>query len=1148
MKTLSFIFLLQILTVTVGLGQKNTQKNANETLASIKTQEISNQNNPYLSSVQFIQNKNQWDESVLYRASIPSGFMFLKKNEIQYSFYDSRYFADHAKKKSPQTLKLMQKGLTCHSFTVTFEGANFIINTQTSEEMPEKYNYFIGNKPEKWANSVSSYQKVAYKDIYKGTDLIIYEKNSLLKYEFVLQAGANPNKIKMNYKHATNVAINAQNELVITTKLGTMTEKQPYCYQIINEKTVFVPSRFKLKDNIVTFDLYEGYNKAHNLVIDPSLVFSSYSGSTSDNWGNTATFDNDGNLYAGGTVFGADFPVTVGVFQNTPRGAGNSSPSGNGSLSTDVGIIKYNGTNGARLYISFFGGNRTELPNSFVVDKDNNLVILGATSSSNLPITAGCLDNSFDGGTNLNFSDGQAVDGMDFTGGADLFIAKINPTGTQILACTYFGGSGVEGINTNTSTFIMNYGDEFRGDIITDATGDIFVGSLTNSTSITGVTGTLSSVYDGLLVKINSNLTAIIWGTYLSGNGFDGIYSVKLNSLGQICVAGGTTSTDLPTTAGVIKPNALNTESDNGFIAKYNASGTFLAGTYIGTNRADQVFFIDIDTQDNIIACGQTFGVYPVTAGVYNNLNGGIFLQKINSNLAIDTNSFSTTIGSPNSNPNNVRPNIVPTAFLVNQCNNIYIAGWGGITNSEKANYTPLAQQPFLGQRTFGLPITADARQSTTSGHNFYFMVLAPRAALLLYGSFFGSGTTTVSDHVDGGTCRFSKDGTVYHSVCSCKERSGGSLPTNTINFPVTTSIPHLSGNCNNAAFKFEFGLKIALDILDGTVSVLTSRKVCSDVVTLKSLTTGADNTKWEVFKASVLIATILQQTTVQFPLQGEGNYLVRLTVSSQASCVQNAVQEETFAVFLPVFTAKADRLNVCTDDNLVNLQATAVNTSGATTYLWEGDINTFLNPSDVNIATPQVRPIQDTTYTVTITDGNCSKKIPVRIKVNPAIVLDIVLLVAKECDLTTSVSFTNKTTGIDTMTWNMGNGTVITGFNPPPYFYGNVAGVYTITITGTNTTTNCSQTITRIVTVGASTEFVSNVITPDEKGKNEKFVLPDGLGKYKLEMFNRWGKKIYTNDDYKGEWGSGLDAGIYYYLITSPSGVECKGFIQVLK
>ena len=1148
MKTLFISFLIQTITFIVAFGQKNTQKEANEMLASIKKQEISTQNNPHLSSVQFIQNKKQWDESVLFRASIPSGFMFLKKNEIQYSFYDSRYFADHARKKSPQTLKLMKEGLTCHSFTVTFEGANESINTQTSEEMPEKYNYFIGNQPEKWANNVSSYQKVAYKDIYKGTDLIIYEKNSLLKYEFVLKAGENPNKIKMNYKHATNVHINAQNELVITTKLGTMTEKQPYCYQIIEGKTTFVPSRFKLKNNIVTFDLYEGYNKAYPLTIDPSLVFSSYSGSFADNWGNTATFDNNANLYSGGTVFGSNFPVTVGVFQNTPRGAGVGSPSGNGALSTDIGIIKYNGTNGARLYISFFGGNGTELPNSFVVDKDNNLLILGTTSSSNLPTTVGCLDNSFAGGTNTNFFDSQAVDGMDFTGGADLFIAKINLIGTQILACTYLGGTGVEGINTNTSTFIMNYGDEFRGDIITDSVGNVFVGSLTTSPTISGVVGTLSGGYDGLLVKINSDLTNIIWGKYVSGNGFDGVYSIKLNSLGQICAAGATTSTNFTTTAGTIKPTRAASDSDDGFIAKYDAAGTFLAGTYVGTTRADQVFFIDIDTQDNIIACGQTFGAYPTSPSIYRNANGGIFIQKINSNLTIDANSFATTIGSPNGNPNNILPNITPTAFLVNQCNNIYIAGWGGITNSEKDNYQPNPSRPNTGQRTFGLPVTADARQQTTSGHNFYFMVLAPNATSLLYASFFGSGTTTVSDHVDGGTCRFSKDGTVYHAVCSCKERNGGNLPSGAVNFPVTTNITHNSGNCNNAAFKFEFGLKIALDILDAGVSVLLTRKVCADIVTLKSLTAGADNTKWEVFKSGILIATFLQQPTVDFPLQGQGSYLVRLTVSSQSSCVQNAVQEETFNVFLPVFDAKADRLVVCADNNLINLQATATNTSGATTYLWEGDVTTFANPLDVNTPNPQVRPTQDTTYTVTIRDGNCFKKIPIRVKVNPKITLDVDILVARECDLTTSVSFTNKTKGIDTMTWNMGNGTVLTGLNPPPYFYGNVAGVYTITITGTNTATNCSQTVTRIVTVGTSTEFVANVITPDNKGKNERFVLPDGLGKYKLEIFNRWGKKLYNNDDYKGEWGQGLDAGTYYYLITSASGVECKGFIQVLK
>ena len=79
---------------------------------------------------------------------------------------------------------------------------------------------------------------------------------------------------------------------------------------------------YSVKGNIVKFSIAGDYDKTQTLVIDPSIVFYGYTGSTADNWGFTATYDPQGNFYAGGIVFGSfgSFPVSNGAFQTTFAG------------------------------------------------------------------------------------------------------------------------------------------------------------------------------------------------------------------------------------------------------------------------------------------------------------------------------------------------------------------------------------------------------------------------------------------------------------------------------------------------------------------------------------------------------------------------------------------------------------------------------------------------------------------------------------------------------------------------------------------------------------------------------------------------------------------------------------------------------------
>ncbi|WP_457806253.1 DUF7948 domain-containing protein, partial [Stenotrophomonas maltophilia] len=127
-----------------------------------------------------------------------------------------------------------------------------------------------------------------------------------------------------------NVSVNENGGIAVKTSIGLFKEAEPYSYQSFNGRNLEIASKFVLSaDNVATFVIPKGYNKSEKLTIDPELVFSTYSGSVSDNWGHTATYDGEGNLYSGGTIFGANFPATVGAFQTKFEGL------------VDVSIMKF---------------------------------------------------------------------------------------------------------------------------------------------------------------------------------------------------------------------------------------------------------------------------------------------------------------------------------------------------------------------------------------------------------------------------------------------------------------------------------------------------------------------------------------------------------------------------------------------------------------------------------------------------------------------------------------------------------------------------------------------------------------------------------------------------------------------------------------
>ncbi|UOQ65813.1 gliding motility-associated C-terminal domain-containing protein [Hymenobacter volaticus] len=514
------------------------------------------------------------------------------------------------------------------------------------------------------------------------------------------------------------------------------------------------------------------YNRHLPLTIDPTVIFSSYTGATSDNWGFTATYDAQGNMYSGGIVFGAGYPTTVGAFSTTFSGI------------IDIGIIKYNtATTGsaARVWATYIGGSQVDFPHSLVVNNQGELALLGTTASPDYPTSATAYDRTFNGGTPISPSGFSS-----FSGGSDLVVTRLSADGSALLGSTYLGGDGNDGLLDITTSLVRNYGDSFRGDILLDANNNMYLASSTTSANFptsNGLGGAYrGGTHDAVVCKLNSTASTLLWSSFVGGAGADAAYSLQLDTAGGLYVSGGTTSTNFPTTAAALNPTAQG--SVDGFVARINSAGNLIQhATYLGTSSYDQTYFLQLDGSGAVYVLGQTLGSYPVTSGRYQNAGGKQFIHKLTPDLT--TTDFSTVFGSGRSTID-----ISPTAFLVDQCNRIYVSGWGGSANQYSV---------FANGNTFNLPVTPTAVQSTTDGADFYLMQLAPDATRLDYATFFGQSGG--GDHVDGGTSRFDPRGFVYQAVCACGRTNGFPVP------PGAGTYSSTSGyfNCNNAAFKFNF-------------------------------------------------------------------------------------------------------------------------------------------------------------------------------------------------------------------------------------------------------------------------------------------------------------------------------------------------------
>ena len=999
-------------------------------------------------NIEFVENKGQWDSRIKFLGQVYAGMFSVEQNGfmvVQHKPEDWAKIGELAHSHGSSPIAKAAFTIHSHAYKVEFLNGNKIAEVIPDKPLPGYNNYFIGNDPSKWASDCKVYQGITVKEVYPNVDVRYYSNAGAVQYDLIVKPGADISRIALKFDGPDKLELKNK-ELVIGTSAGNLKELKPYTYQVGETGRKEVNCKYILKNNVVTFDV-KGYDKSSTLIIDPSLVFCSFTGSTADNWGFTATYGPDGSMFGGGIVFsGGSFPVSPGAFQTNFAGGGGD----NGWGAFDIGIIKLSPNGSNRMYATYLGGSGNEMPQSIICDPQGNLIVAGRSNSGDYPVKPA---NNLKGNG----------------GGFDIIVTKINAAGNGLVGSARIGGRESDGANIDdypngAGSLLRNYGDEARSEVNLDNAGNIYLASCTKSSDFPTVSPFQSSIaggQDGVILKLSSDVSNLLFSSYLGGRGDDAAYVLSINPLtGNLYVAGGTSSDNFPGShAGVIGPSLAG--GVDGFIAEI--SGTALTrSTYLGTGGTDQIYGIQFDKNGFPYVTGQTTGAWPHVNADYFNNGAKQFISKLKPDLSDFV--YSTTFGSASS-----LPNISPTAFLVDRCENVYVAGWGGCFNCTSPS---VSSYPNAG--TGGMPVTPDAGsvgKANTDGKDFYFFVLKKDARSQLFGAFFGEDNHGAGcDHVDGGTSRFDQNGVIYEAICAnCKELDPNAVFPTTPGAWSTSNPSQFGGKCNLALVKIAFnlaGVKAGIESLINGVP-RDSAGCVPLTVDFADTVHNAKSYEWNFGDGTPTVTTTVPNSSHIF--NAVGSYLVRLVAVDSTTCnirdtayVHIRVGDIQATInFNPVKLSPCDSFKYRFDNT-----STAPVPFNNTSFTWDfGDGSPRITAGTASVFHSYAAPGTYNVNLVLTDTAYCNAPDSTTIQVRVAALVKAQFTTPPTGCAPYTAEFNNTSLAGQSFQWDFGDGTTSTDINPTHLYP--VAGTYTITLIANDPgTCNLTDTTRQTITV----------------------------------------------------------------------------------
>ncbi|MBK8911204.1 MAG: SBBP repeat-containing protein [Chlorobi bacterium] len=648
----------------------------------------------------FVENRGQWNRSVLYRLQTLGTTTWITANG---------WVTDLQTTPTENGGDSRREGVVIRT---TFLGANTQPATTTAGERPTRCNFFRGSSPGQWFPAVPVWEEAYVANIYPGIDARYYLQNGDLRYDLLVAPNADPQKVQFTISGATGITITPRGTLLIETPVGTIEQKGLVAYQGEGHQRKEIECRFAhTAPGVLGFDL-GSYDRSKPLVIDP-LVFSTLVGGSQDDLMLAVCRDSSGNIYAGGYSLSTDFPTNDGAYSIAY------------SAGRDVVIAKYSPDAGVMLYATYLGGEGDEMPLGLASDATGTLLVAGWTRSRQFPTTPAALRSQIDSantasfltrisptGDALLFSTYVTASYGDFafslatdrkgyaylTGrtlnqsfptspGAfdsvlhanyDSYVVRINPSGDSIVAATLIGGDNVDEANA----------------IALDTSGNVYITGITRSSDFPVTPNAYRDSRAGnievFVSKFNPTLTQLLYSTVFGGSADDFANGIAVTPGGQALVAGRTLSANFPTTAGSLLPTT--SDNENGFITRLSAAGSMLEfSTFLGGSGMDRITGMGMDDRNNPYVVGQTASAdFPTTPNAdFPTITGGddAFVAKLHStgNRLL----YSSFFGS------DLRDEAI--AVAVDQPGNAYVAGF---TSAPNFPTTPgAANRTYSGNR-----------------------------------------------------------------------------------------------------------------------------------------------------------------------------------------------------------------------------------------------------------------------------------------------------------------------------------------------------------------------------------------------------------------------------------------------------------------
>lgn len=377
----------------------------------------------------------------------------------------------------------------------------------------------------------------------------------------------------------------AGSALIFSTYLGGSNDEYGRKIALDNSGNVYITGG-TWSPNFPTLNPYQGANAGESdafvskLSASGSLLYSTYLGGSLFEWGlGVAVYPNvPDKVYITGSNKSSNFPTTLGAFDTSCGSDGTC----NGVTEGFVAKFDTSQTGASSLiYSTFLGGSGDDFGRNLVADASGNAYVAGGTNSTDFPLM-----NPLQGSN---------------SGDYDLFVAKVNPTGSSLVYSTYIGGSGF---------------DRSKG-IAIDSAGNIYVTGNTASSnfpvqnayqgSYGGGTPAGADTGDGFLIKLNAAGSALLYSTYLGGSDNDSGWGIGVDNMGNAYITGWTWSTNFP----VVNPvQAANAGSSDAIIVKIDTTqsgaGSMVYSTYLGGIGGDWGYGMALDSAGNVYLVGET--------------------------------------------------------------------------------------------------------------------------------------------------------------------------------------------------------------------------------------------------------------------------------------------------------------------------------------------------------------------------------------------------------------------------------------------------------------------------------------------------------------------------------------------------------------